>query len=142
MLRLDDQRDALKTPRRLEVLSGGVSWRRWPEALKGQIVAESYAPGVVVTELARRHGTCASQIHAWRKAAREGRLVLPQDAALAFAPVVLACPSEGAPRARPASPSLADIAITIEAGPIRVQAGANADPAALAAIVRALQARP
>jgi len=95
---------------------------------------------VVVTELARRHGACASQIHAWRKDAREGRLVLPQEAGPAFAPVVLACPSEA--RAWPAAPSSADVAITIEAGPIRVQAGAGADPAALAAIVRALQARP
>ncbi|WP_271610510.1 transposase [Bradyrhizobium sp. CCBAU 21359] len=29
---------------------------RWSEEVKGRIVAESYAPGAVVSEVARRHG--------------------------------------------------------------------------------------
>lgn len=69
----DDGDLALITaPRRIEILTGGAERRRWPDALKVKILAESYAPGVVVIELARRHCALASQIHAWRKEVREG----------------------------------------------------------------------
>ena len=43
--------------------------RRWSDEVKGQIVAESYAPGAVVSEVARRHGLCPQHLSAWRKGA-------------------------------------------------------------------------
>ena len=75
---MDDPSDTKRQapPRRIELYSGAGP-RRWLDDLKAQIVAESFAPGIVVTELARRHGCRAPQIHAWRKAARDGLLALP-----------------------------------------------------------------
>ena len=55
--------------------------RRWRSADKGRIVARSYAPGAVVSEVARRHDITPQHLFAWRKAARAGRLTLPADEA-------------------------------------------------------------
>src|SRR6266567_3638308 len=40
---------------RVEIRSGVGRRRRWSDEDKGRIVAESYAPGAVVSEIARRH---------------------------------------------------------------------------------------
>jgi len=129
------------TPRRIEILTGGVERRRWPDALKARIVAESYAPGVVVTELARRHGALASQIHAWRKAVREGRLVMPGHDASKFAQVIVAAPPQPTARAAAHSPapSKSGPAIEIEGDGVLVRMRAGADPDLVSAIIRALK---
>jgi transposase-like protein len=62
--------------------------RRWSDKIKGQIVEESYAPGAMVSEVARRHGLSPQQLSAWRKAARTGALSLPVDTAPLFVPVM------------------------------------------------------
>ncbi|WP_410051726.1 transposase, partial [Bradyrhizobium sp.] len=49
----------------------GLRRRRWSAESKARIVAESQAPGAVVSEVARRHGLSPSQLSAWRKAARD-----------------------------------------------------------------------
>ena len=41
--------------------------RRWPEALKRQIVAETLAPGSSVSIVARRHDVNANQLFQWRR---------------------------------------------------------------------------
>ena len=43
--------------------------RWWSDDVKTQIVAESYAPGAVVSEVARRHEISPQLLSAWRKAA-------------------------------------------------------------------------
>jgi transposase len=48
--------------------------RRWSKEAKAAIVAETYAPGVSVSEVARRHGIAPSQVFAWRKLAEGGAL--------------------------------------------------------------------
>ena len=65
---------------RLEVLEGLSGRRRWPEAVKGRIVAESFAPGARVCDVARRYRMTGQQLTAWRRAARDGSLALPGDA--------------------------------------------------------------
>ena len=50
--------------------------RRWSNDVKAQIVAESYAPGAMASEVARRH-EISPHMSAWRKAARRGLLKLP-----------------------------------------------------------------
>ena len=62
---------------RLDVVSGPTGRRRWSTEAKARIVAESYAPGVSVSAVARRHGLGANQLFAWRRKAREGLLALP-----------------------------------------------------------------
>jgi transposase-like protein len=64
--------------------------RRWSDEDKGRIVAESYAPGAVVSEIARRHEISPQHLFAWRKAARNGQLALAADEAAVFVPVMMA----------------------------------------------------
>jgi transposase-like protein len=66
---------------RVDVQVGAGRRRRWSGEAKGRIVAESYAPGAVVSEVARRHDISAQHLFAWRKAARRGLLSLPADEA-------------------------------------------------------------
>jgi len=75
--------------RRLEVINGALGRRRWSADVKARIVAESLAPGVVISAVARRHELRPQQLFAWRHQARQGRLVLPAEE-LSFVPVVAA----------------------------------------------------
>jgi len=48
--------------------------RRWPVALKRQIVAETLAPGASASVVARRHDVNTNQLFRWRRDWREGLL--------------------------------------------------------------------
>ena len=52
--------DDLGAVSRIEVLEGPSGRRRWPDAVKGRIVAESYASNASVSATARRHGLVPS----------------------------------------------------------------------------------
>src|SRR6266567_8422165 len=83
--------DALAPRGRVEIRSGVGRRRRWSEAEKGRIVAESFAPGAVVSQIARRYDLVPQHLFSWRKAARDGELALPAaDATALFVPVVMA----------------------------------------------------
>ena len=66
--------------------------RRWSEAQKRQIVAESREPGVSVSVVARRYNVDANQVFTWRRQYRE-----PEGDAGAgrFVPVVVEATREG-----------------------------------------------
>lgn len=51
--------------------------RRWSEAEKRRIVAESQEPGVSVSLVARRHDVNANQVFTWRRQLREKELGAP-----------------------------------------------------------------
>jgi transposase len=62
----------------------GVARRRLSVEAKGRVVAESYAPRALVSEVASRHEIAPQRLFAWRKAARSELLALPVDAATPF----------------------------------------------------------
>src|SRR6266705_2730941 len=96
--------------------------RRWRAEDKGRIVAESYAPGAVVSEVARRHDITPQHLFAWRKAARAGRLTLPAEEAPMFVPVVTTIREMGAAEAATNGPG--SIVIEIAGARVRAQRGA------------------
>lgn len=84
-----DHIDDASEPRgRVDIRVGVGRRRRWSVATKGRIVAESYAPGAVVSEVARRHDMSPQHLFGWRKAARAGLLTLPADEVPMFVPIV------------------------------------------------------
>jgi transposase len=54
-------------PRRVEVLSVPERRRKWPDERKIAIVAETLEPGIVVSDVARRHDLSPSQLFGWLK---------------------------------------------------------------------------
>lgn len=128
--------------RRLEVINGTLGRRRWSPEAKARIVAESLAPEVVVSEVARRHDLLPQQLFAWRREAKQGRLALPAEA-LSFVPVIAAAevPSPPAPLPEPAAPTRAEAAATIEValGDAVVRVPPGVDGKLLAKVLRAVR---
>jgi transposase len=83
----------VRRPHRIEVFTGPERRRDWPDERKIEIVAETLAPGVNISEIARRHEINPQQLFGWRKrfrvqaeaflASTESPTALP-----VFAPVV------------------------------------------------------
>lgn len=110
---------------RVEVLSGPERRRRWSEDQKRAIVAEAFAPGASVSEVARRADVVPGQIYRWRQELR--------TAAVGFAEVLVA----PAPSERSTSG-----AVEIEFGrDIRVRIPAATPKGLASAVIKALAAR-
>src|SRR6266705_2262687 len=120
--------DATAPRGRVEIRSGVGRRRRWSDEDKGRIVAESYAPGAVVSEIA------LSISLTWRKAARNGQLALAADEAAVFVPVMMA-PQKAEVAKRSALPS-----ITIEMAGVVVRVECGVDVGWLAAVLRVMKA--
>src|SRR3954465_7641697 len=73
---------------RVEVLTGPGRRRTWDEATKARVVAESYAPGAVVSAVARRWQIAPQQLFTWRREARVANPEASGAAALGFVPIV------------------------------------------------------
>ncbi len=56
--------------RRIELITGTERRRNGSHSEKASIVAESMVPGVVVAEVARRHGLSPQQLYGWRSTLR------------------------------------------------------------------------
>jgi transposase len=112
---------------RVEVLPGPERRRRWSAEQKRSIVAEAFAPGASVCEVARRRDVVAGQIYRWRNELR--------TAAAGFTEVVVAAePNE---RLRMDVPAL-----EVEFGrDIRVRIAATAPAGLASAVIKALAAR-
>lgn len=125
--KMDAQFDASSTGRtsRLEVLEGPTGRKQRSEAERARIAAESFRPGVSVSEVARRYGATRSQVYDWRRRLKDGRLALAGGitAMPAFAEVVVAPAVAAAAGVR--RPVL--IEIDIAGAIIRVPAGVDAD---------------
>lgn len=60
--------------------------KRWPEALKREIVAASFAPGASVSTVARQYDVNANQVFTWRRR---------------YGPVASQAPPDGKPKLLP-----------------------------------------
>jgi transposase len=106
--------------------------RRWPDEVKGRIVAETLKPGVSVAEVARRHGVPANHISSWRSRAKKGALVLPApEDPVEFASLLVG------PAEVPASYSTGPEVIL---GAVVIRLEVNASAERIAAVARALAA--
>ena len=137
----DGKDDAKAGYRRVEVLTGPGRRRRWSDAEKARIVVESWAPGAVISEVARRWQVCPQQVFGWRREARAGLLALPSDGAAAqlpepaFVPILAEAPV--VPALSPAA-SVPVIEVEIAGAVVRVPAGM--DGGWLTAVLRSVRA--
>lgn len=116
--------------RRIEVFTGAGRRRRWPDEVKARIVAESCRPGETVCAVAHRHGLTPQQLFTWRRQARHGELVVPEDVPL-FAEVV-AAPDAGMMAGGAAE-------IVVEVGAVRMRISPAVTAERVAALVSALR---
>ena len=128
---------------RVEICAGVERRRRWTTEAKGRIVAEAIRPGVVLAEVARRHGLAPQHLSNWIRAAKDGHFALPagdddrSDAA--FVPVVsLGSRADGGGGRPAAKPTPWAIEIELAGAVIRVKRGA--DPRLVSTVLRALRA--
>lgn len=135
----------------IHVLTGPERRRRFSLEEKRRLVGAAFAPGAVVSEVARRADVCASLIYRWR---RELGQAPGGFAELIVAPMIrgggdggddLRCLS-APPPVQAARPSGADVvaapAIEIElAGSSRVRIPASMPPDLAAAVIAALRRR-
>ena len=73
-----------------EIISTVERRRQWPTEEKLRIMSEALAPGVTISAVADRHGVCRSQLYAWLRLAREGKLrgiSMSEPEAVSFVPV-------------------------------------------------------
>jgi len=127
--------------RRIEVFTGAGRRRSWSSEEKAAIVAASYGAGETVCAVARRHGLTPQQLFTWRRLAR----VEPTSEAPAlFVPAVVETappePTAVVTPPRRARRRSAASGIELEIGGVAVRVGADANPRAIAAVIRALKA--
>jgi transposase len=133
---VDDIVDSSGRRSRVDIRVGVGRRRRWSEAEKGRIVAESFAAGAVASDVARRHDITPQHLFAWRKAARAGRLALPAEEAPLFVPVIAAAHEVG----ETDEPAKEDASIVIEIAGAVVRAKRGIDLVWLADVLRAVKA--
>ena len=115
----------------------GKERRRWSREDKLAIVAESFEPGAVVLEVARRRQVSSGQIHTWRKELR-AEVGFPEPARLrreVSAPVHLL------PLAVAGEAPATTIDIALASG-TRVKITGALETDAIAALMKTLVARP
>jgi transposase len=112
--------------------------RSWPEALKREIVAASFAPGASVSVVARQYDVNANQVFSWRRLYRDDPRVAAVPSASQLIPVMVT--SEQDAVSTQASTVTATIEIDL-AGKYRVRVSSGVDTAVLRRVLDALERR-
>ena len=133
---LDPTLEPKREIHRIEVITGAGGRRRWTTDDKSRILAETLAPGAVVSEVARRHGLTPQQLFGWRREA--GKQTAARNPVPAFVPAVVE-PALAKRRRRRRHSSSAGPAIELEIGGVTVRIGDGARPATVTAVIRALK---
>ena len=112
--------------------------RSWPEALKREIVAASFAPGSSVSMIARHYDVNANQVFSWRKLYRDE----PRAPAVPSAPQLIPVMVTSGQDAVATQPSTVAATIEIDlAGKYRVRVGSGVDAQALRRVLDVLERR-
>ena len=111
--------------------------RAWPEALKREIVAATYAPGASVSIVARRYDVNANQVFSWRKRFGGVAPAAAVKAASRLVPVMVKPEPDAASRRRSATVET----IEIDVGDYRVRVGSAVDAQALRRVLDVLERR-
>ena len=120
--------------------------KRWPEALKREIVAATRVPGASVSKVARQYDVNANQVFMWRRRYRdvgEQPALQPPLSTPALVPVSITPEPEEAAVASPAPPAetaLETIEIGLPEG-CRVRVGSRVDGRALKRVLDVLRRR-
>jgi transposase len=112
--------------------------RSWPEALKREIVAASYAAGLSVSVIARQYDVNANQVFGWRKRYRDE----PRAPAVLSTPQLIPVVVAAEPDAAAMHPATGAATIEIDvAGKYRVRVGGGVDAQALRRVFDVLERR-
>ena len=122
---------------RVEIISAKAPRRRWLEDEKRRLVAEAFAPGAVVSHVARRHGVAESCLFSWRKRFAQPSNEAPQELPRLI-PVMVEAPSL-VPPSEPAVPQAACPAVITWADGTRLEVPAGYPGSALKALIGALR---
>ena len=113
--------------------------KRWPEALKREIVAATLQPGASVSVVARQYDVNANPVFKWRRRYRD-TFAPPPSSTPALVPVMVT-PETDDQRASPPPPTASE-SIEIEvSGAYRVRVGSSFDGRALRRVLDVLRRR-
>lgn len=116
--------------------------KRWPEALKREIVAATFVPGASVSVVARQYDVNANQVFSWRRLYREAGKPSPSPSSSTpgLVPVTIA----PEPEDEGTAPPILAVSDTIEIevpGDYRVRVGSGFDGRALKRVLDVLRRR-
>jgi transposase len=111
----------------VHILTGVERRRRWSAEEKRSIVAEAFAPGAVIADVARRADVHCGQIYRWRKEL--------ETSALGFSPVVV---SPGVPAVTVAAVPVIEVAARDGA---QVRIPVSVSPELATAVIKAVVGR-
>ena len=137
-----DQRE-VSTSGLVDTKQAGARRRRWPEAVKRELVAATFAPGASVSTVARRHDVNANQLFKWRRQFRDGAPPAAEAEPARLLPVTIAASPgpaavvDGAAARSTAVPMAGSIEIALPGG-VRIRIKGEVEPAAVRAAVGAV----
>ena len=130
---------------RVEVITRVERRRKWTDAEKAAVLAETDAPGRNVAAVARKHGIARSVVYNWRSARRAQAIAaIPGAGPVEFIPICVigqdqgVKPSESVSAPTPSSESGGMIEVELASG-ARVRVDGQVNERALCRVLRALK---